>query len=80
MGKLSSQNSIGPTIRKIRYQRGLTQAMLAARCHRVGWDIGENTISKIEAQIRCITDTEIIFIAKALGVKIQDFFLHLKAY
>lgn len=49
--------------------------MLAARCHRAGWDIGENTISKIEAQIRCITDGEIIFIAKALGVKIQDFFL-----
>ncbi len=75
MGKKSSQNVIGPAIRKIRYQRGLTQAMLAARCHRAGWDIGENTISKIEAQIRCVTDGEIIFLAKALGVNIQDFFL-----
>jgi transcriptional regulator with XRE-family HTH domain len=75
MGKPVRKNSIGPVIRKIRYKSGLTQAMLAARCHRAGWDIGENTISKIEAQIRCITDGEIIFIAKALGVKIQDFFL-----
>jgi transcriptional regulator with XRE-family HTH domain len=73
MGK-PQQNSIGPAIRKIRYQHGLTQDMLAARCHRAGWDIGENTISKIEAQIRCVTDIEIIFLAKALGVNIQDFF------
>ena len=74
MGKSSSQNVIGPKIRKIRYQRDLTQAMLAARCHRAGWDIGENTISKIEAQHRCITDVEIIFVAKALGVSVQDLF------
>lgn len=75
MGKQSPQNMIGPAIRRIRYQRGLTQAMLAARCHHAGWDIGENTISKIEAQIRCITDREIIFLAKALNKNIQDFFL-----
>lgn len=74
MGKKTSQNSIGPAIRKIRYQRGLTQDMLAARCQRAGWDISVNTISKIEAQIRCITDTEIILIATALGVRIQDLF------
>jgi len=74
MGKPSPQNLIGPAIGKIRYQRGLTQAMLAARCQRAGWDIGENTISKIEAQIRCVIDTEIVFLAKVLNVKIQDFF------
>ena len=74
MSKAVAQNSIGPSIRKLRYQRGMTQAMLTARCNRVGWDIGENTIAKIEAQIRCVTDREIVHLAKALGVKIQDFF------
>jgi ribosome-binding protein aMBF1 (putative translation factor) len=74
MGKPTSQNLVGPVIRKIRYQSGLTQAMLTARCNRSGWDIGENTIAKIEAQIRCVTDREIVFLAKALGVKVQDFF------
>jgi hypothetical protein len=52
----------------------MTQAMLTARCNRVGWDIGENTIAKIEAQIRCVTDKEIVCFAKALGVKVQAFF------
>jgi ribosome-binding protein aMBF1 (putative translation factor) len=74
MGKLAQQNRVGPVVRKIRYQRGMTQAMLTARCNRSGWDIGENTIAKIEAQIRCVTDKEILFLAKALGVKVQDLF------
>ena len=38
-----AKNLVGPVVRKIRYQRGLTQAMLTARCNRAGWDIGENT-------------------------------------
>jgi len=74
MGKRSPQNIVGPAIRNLRRQRGLTQGMLAARCSRAGWDIGENTISKIEAQIRCVTDREIIFLSKALNVVIQDLF------
>ena len=74
MSKAVAQNLIGPSIRKLRYQRGMTQAMLTARCNRAGWDMGENTIAKIEARIRCVTDREIVYLAKALGVKVQDFF------
>ncbi len=48
--------------------------MLSARCARAGWDIGENTISKIEAQIRCVTDSEIIFLAQVLKVTEQELF------
>jgi len=61
MSKAVAQNLVGPVIRKIRYQRDLTQAMLTARCNRAGWDVGENTIAKIEAQIRCVTDREIVY-------------------
>jgi hypothetical protein len=45
-----------------------------ARCSGVGWDVSENTIAKIEAQIRCVTDGEIVFLAKALRVNVQDVF------
>jgi transcriptional regulator with XRE-family HTH domain len=68
------QNVIGPVLRKLRYERGLTQAMFCARCSRVGWDVGENTIAKIEARYRCVTDREIIALAKALRVPVQDLF------
>ena len=74
MGKTVPQNIVGPIVRKIRYGKGWTQAMLSARCARAGWDIGENTISKIEAQLRCVTDEELFFLAKALNVKEQELF------
>ena len=74
MGKSVPQNVVGPVVRKIRYGKGWTQAMLAARCTHVGWDIAENTISKIEAQVRCVTDSEIVFLAQALKVKEQELF------
>jgi DNA-binding XRE family transcriptional regulator len=74
MGKAAPKNVIGPVVRKIRYRSGITQAMLTSRCCRAGWDVSENTIAKIEAQIRCITDREIIFLAKALRAEVQDLF------
>jgi transcriptional regulator with XRE-family HTH domain len=68
------QNIVGPTVRKLRYQKGWTQAILTARCSRVGWDISENTIAKIEAQIRCVTDREVAVLAQALGVELSALF------
>jgi hypothetical protein len=59
-------------VRRISHQRGLTQAMFTARCSRVGWDVSEKTIAKIEAQIRCVTDKEIVFLAKALRMPVQE--------
>jgi transcriptional regulator with XRE-family HTH domain len=63
-----SQNIVGPKIRALRREKGLTQAMLAARCGMLGWDVGENTITKIETQIRCLVDAELLCLAKALDV------------
>jgi len=68
------QNIVGPVVRKIRYQKGWTQAVLTARCARFGWDVGENTIAKIEAQIRCVSDRELVWLARALNVKEQELF------
>jgi hypothetical protein len=46
--------------------------MLAARCGRLGWDIGENTVTKIETHVRCVTDAEFVCMAKALDVSPAD--------
>lgn len=70
----AEQNIIGKRVRNLRYKQGLTQEMLAARCGRVGWDISRGTLSKIEAQIRCVTDREVTVIAKALRVRIDQLF------
>ena len=68
------QNIVGPIVRKLRYQRGWTQAMLTARCARAGWDIHDSTIGKIEAGYRGVSDRELVFLAEALGAKLQDLF------
>ena len=48
--------------------------MLAARCGRLGWDIGENVVTKIETHIRCVTDVEFLCLTKALGVSPERLF------
>ena len=69
-----SQNIVGPQIRRFRSQKGWTQEVLAARCTVRGLDLSRGTLSKIEAQLRCVTDQELVVIADALGVSLQGLF------
>jgi len=64
------QNIVGPQVRKLRDQRGLTQEMFAARCSVLGLELSRATLSKIEAQLRCVTDFELVMLARALKVEI----------
>lgn len=68
------QNVVGPQVRKLRYQQGFTQDGLAARCGVLGWDLSRATLSKIEAQLRCVTDIELDILARALRVEVADMF------
>ena len=65
------QNIVGPQIRKLRYQKEFAQEMLAARCSVRGLDLSRATLSKVEAQLRCVTDQELIIFAEALGVDLK---------
>lgn len=68
------RNIIGPQVRVLRYQAGLTQDQLAARCQRLGLDITRGTLAKIEAAVRSVTDDEIPFIARALSVRLEQLY------
>ncbi len=59
-------NIVGPQIRKRRNRLGLTQEEFAARCQLKGLDISRGTLSQIEAQLRCVTDDELLILARAL--------------
>ncbi len=63
------KNIIGHRVSALRQEQGLTQAMLAARCGMLGWDVAENVVTKIETQIRCVTDLELLCLAQALNVE-----------
>ena len=56
----------------LRRGKRLSQDALAARCARLGWDISENGIAKIETQVRCVTDAELFKLARALRVKLVE--------
>lgn len=67
-------NWAGARIREIRLQQGLSQQMLSARCETSGLMLSRETLSKIEAQVRCLTDIEVLTIAAVLRVKVKEFF------
>jgi transcriptional regulator with XRE-family HTH domain len=66
------QNIIGPIVRKLREDKGLTQSQLAAKLNLAGWDLSRGTFSKIEAQLRCVTDIEILKLADGLGIEAPE--------
>jgi len=68
------RNIVGEQVRRLRYERKLSQPQLAAKCQRLGWDIGRDTIAKIEAQNRWVGDFELVFLARALEANLNDFF------
>jgi transcriptional regulator with XRE-family HTH domain len=65
----TGQNLIGPKLRFLREVEGLTQAEFAGRLQIAGWDISRETLAKVESQIRCVTDQELVRFAEALKVE-----------
>lgn len=67
-------NVIGPQVRHLREQNQMTQEELTAQCNLLGWNISRGTLAKIEAQVRRVTDEEVVLIAEALKVGISELF------
>jgi DNA-binding XRE family transcriptional regulator len=65
------RNIVGPQVRKLRYEKGLTQELFAARCSVLGLQLSRATLSKIEAQLRCVSDSELMLLAEALRVNVS---------
>lgn len=67
-------NIIGPTVRNLREKQKLTQDDLATRCNLLGWNISRGTLAKIEAQVRRISDKEVLLLSQALEVTIEELY------
>lgn len=70
--KQISKNIIAATLRMRRSKLRLSQADLARGCQIAGWDIGRDTIAKLEGGRRCIIDSEIICLAKVLKISVHQ--------
>lgn len=65
------KNLVGPQLSQLRNQAGLSQAALAAKCQRMGWDISRGIVAGIEGRVRCVTEWELLLLARALGVPLE---------
>ncbi len=67
-------NLIGKKVEEIRKQRKISQKDFIARLQAEGLDINPTSYSKLEGQIRMVSDKELYIIAKVLSVAMEDLF------
>ncbi|MAS93075.1 MAG: transcriptional regulator [Verrucomicrobiales bacterium] len=66
------RNAVGPAVRLLRIEKGLTQDQLAARIALAGIESADRVwVAKVESQIRSVFDFELAVIAEVLGVKVD---------
>jgi len=68
------QNLVGPVVRKLRAEAGLSQEALAARLQVAGWDLSRAGLSKIEARLRRVNDAELLVLSQVLKRGVADLF------
>jgi len=67
-------NIIGPQIKKLRKQAGLSQRQLSEKLELEAVYTCRGSISRIESGLRAVTDIEIAAISKVLGVSVESLF------
>ena len=67
-------NVIGKNVERLRKMRGISQKSFVAMLQVQGCDVNPTSYSKLEGQIRVVTDKELFYIAKALGLPIEALF------
>ncbi|MBQ2967449.1 MAG: helix-turn-helix transcriptional regulator [Clostridia bacterium] len=68
------KNLVGRNIERMRKNKGIKQKDFIAQMQILGCDINPASYSKLEGQLRSVTDKEIYVIAKILGVKIEELY------
>lgn len=70
--KLGNRNLIGSRVEEIRKRNGMKQKELLAQLQVNGIDMNASGLSKLEGQLRAVTDIELVALADVLGVSIND--------
>lgn len=73
-GGIKLHNLVGPRIRRIRVQKCWSQDRLAEALQRAGLDKSRVAIARIEAQMVYVSDFQLLFIARVLGVGLLDLY------
>ena len=66
---MKKRNLIGRKVGRLRYERGWTQEVLAAKLQLAGWMISRSSISRIESEQRHIHDFQLFIFAEVFDVE-----------
>ena len=67
-------NIIGKNVERLRKEQGIKQKDFISKLQILGLDINPTSYSKLEGQVRLASDKEVYYIAKALGVSMEELF------
>jgi transcriptional regulator with XRE-family HTH domain len=67
-------NLVGRNIGRLRYQRGWTQDILAAKLQLAGWMISRSKISRIESEQAHVYDFQVFVFADVFDVEAKTLF------
>ncbi len=67
---LGTKNLIGARVENARRNQGMKQKELLAQLQVRGVDLNASGLSKLEGQIRYVTDTELLALSQILGVSV----------
>jgi transcriptional regulator with XRE-family HTH domain len=68
---LGTRNLVGARVELARRNQGMKQRELLARLQVEGIDLNASALSKIEGQIRMVTDFELLALSKVLNVSVE---------
>ena len=69
------KNIIGAKVVAIRQKKHIKQKDFLAKLQTLGMDISATSLSRLEGQYRLVQDYEVVAIAKALDVSVEDLLL-----
>ena len=68
------RNIVGPQVMQLRNRKDWSQEKLASACQIQGWDISRGVVARIEGGVRWVADFELLELAGALKVPVQDLY------
>lgn len=69
------KNIIGEKVVTIRHKKNIKQKDFLAKLQTLGMDISATSLSRLEGQYRLVQDYEVVAIAKALDVSVEELLL-----
>lgn len=73
--KNGRNNLSGEKVYLFRKGLNISQRKLADRLQVLGLDVDKNAVQRIESGQRFVTDIELVYLSKALGVSVEDLIL-----